>query len=126
MKIGKNIMEIREAKGFSQEYVADELDLKLSDYICLENDDSEITLTKLNAIAQVLSCSIIYILQYKEASGSIYNHFDNNGNQGVNIKIQGIDQEEIRKAYQELYKSELDRIPKLEKLLRDNRIDFDF
>jgi transcriptional regulator with XRE-family HTH domain len=126
MKIGKNIMEIREAKGYSQQYLADELGLKLSDYVCIESDSCEITLSKLNSIALALSCSIIYILQYKEASGSIYNHFDNNGNQGVNIKIQGIDQEEIRKAYQDLYKSELDRIPKLEKLLRDNRIDFDF
>jgi transcriptional regulator with XRE-family HTH domain len=126
MKIGKNIIEIREAKGYSQQYIADELGLSLSDYDCIENDSCEITLSKLNKIAQILSCSIIYILQYKEASGSIYNHFDNNGNNGVNIKIQGIDQVEIRKAYQDLYKCELERIPKLEKLLRDNNVDFDF
>ena len=126
MKIGKNIIEIREAKGYSQQYVTDELGLSLSDYKCIENDSCEITLSMLNEIAKILSCSLIYILQYKEANGSIYNHFDNNGNNGVNIRIQGIDQVEIRKAYKDLYKSELERVPKLEKLLRDNGIDFDF
>jgi transcriptional regulator with XRE-family HTH domain len=126
MKIGKNIVEIREAKGYTSQYVADELGLSLSDYECIENDSCEITLSKLNEIAKILSCSLIYILQYKEASGSIYNHFDNNGNRGVNIRIQGLDQVEIRKAYQDLYKSELERIPRLEKLLRDNKIDFNF
>lgn len=126
MTIGKNISEIRQAKGYSLQYVADELGLKLNDYQSIENDKCDITLSQLNEIAKVLSCSLTYILQYKESSGSIYNHFDNNGNKGINIRIQGIDQVEIRKAYKELYKSELERIPKLEKLLRDNNIDFDF
>ena len=126
MKIGKNIAEIREAKGYSLQDVADELGLKLIDYQCIEKDKCDITLSQLNEIAKVLSCSPIYILQYKESSGSIYNHFDNNGNKGINIRIQGIDQVEIRKAYKDLYKNELERIPKLEKLLRDNNIDFDF
>lgn len=125
MKIGKNIIEIREAKGYSQQDVADELGLSLSDYKCIENDSHEITLSMLNEIGKILSCSLIYILQYKEANGSIYNHFDNNGNNGVNIRIQGIDQVEIRKAYKDLYRNELERVPKLEKLLRDNGIDFD-
>ncbi len=126
MKIGKNILEIRETKGYSQQFVADELGLSISDYECIEGDSFEITLSRLNEIAKILSCSPIYILQYKEANGSIYNHFDNNGNRGVNIRIQGIDQIEIRKAYRDLYKIELERIPKLEKLLRDNNIGFDF
>ena len=126
MKIGKNIIEIREVKGYSKEYVADELGMSLFDYECIENDSCEVTLFMLNEIAKLLSCSLVYLLQYKEASGSIYNHFDNDGNQGVNIKIQGIDQEEIRKAYKDLYIRELERIPKLEKLLRDNGIEIDF
>jgi len=126
MKIGKNITEIREAKGYSQQDVADGLGIELDEYQSIENDSRIMTLSQLSEIAKILSCSPVYILQYKESSGSIYNHFDNNGNKGINIRIQGIDQIEIRKAYRDLYKAELERVPKLEKLLRDNKIDFDF
>lgn len=126
MKIGRNITEIREAKGYSAQFVADGLDLTLKEYSKLENDFIEITLNQLNHLANILSCSPIYILQYKESGGSIYNHFDNAGNNGTNIQIQGIDQKEIRSAYKDLYRDELKRIPKLERLLRENGIEFNF
>lgn len=126
MKIGKNISEVRESKGYSAQFVADGLRMKITEYLEIEKDIIDITLKQLNSLADILSCSPIYLLQYKESGGSIYNHFDNAGNNGTNIQIQGVDQKEIRTAYKELYREELMRIPKLEKLLRDNNIEFDF
>lgn len=126
MKIGRNLSEIREAKGYNQQFIADGLKIELEIYKNIENDLTDITLTQLNEVANILSCSLIYILQYKESGGSIYNHFDNAGNNGTNIQIQGIDQKEIRNAYKELYRDELKRIPKLEKLLREKDIEFNF
>lgn len=126
MKIGRNLSEIREAKGYNQQFIADGLKIELAIYKNIENDLTDITLTQLNEVANILSCSLIYILQYKESGGSIYNHFDNAGNNGTNIQIQGIDQKEIRNAYKELYRDELKRIPKLEKLLREKDIEFNF
>lgn len=126
MKIGRNLAEIREEKGYNQQFVADGLNIELETYKNIESDLVDITLTQLNKVANILSCSPIYILQYKESGGSIYNHFDNAGNNGTNIQIQGIDQKEIRSAYKELYRDELERIPKLEKLLREKGIEFNF
>lgn len=127
MRIGKNIREIRISKGLSQDFMAKELNIKIDQYKSLENDAYEITLSQLETLGKIFSCSPIYILQFKETGGSIYNHFENSdGNKGININVQGIDQKEIRLAFKELYKEELKRIPKFEKLLRENNIDFDF
>ncbi|WP_439490835.1 helix-turn-helix domain-containing protein [Algoriphagus sp.] len=127
MKIGQNLNSIRTSKGLSIEEVSNELSISSEEYLAIENDSKEITLSQLEILAGVFSCSPLYILQFKESGGSIYNHFDNSeGNKGVNINVQGIDQKEIRNAFKELYKEELKRIPKLEKLLRDNNIEFDF
>jgi len=126
MKIGKNIKEIRESKGYNIDVVANLSKVEIERYTAIENDESDITLTELENIAKALSCSPIYILQFKESDGSIYNHFENKeGNKGTNIKIQGINPKEIAKTYKEIYRAELERIPKLEKLLRDNNIQFD-
>ncbi|WP_335967222.1 hypothetical protein [Galbibacter sp. PAP.153] len=83
-------------------------------------------MSQLDLIAKILSCSPVDLLQEEEPTNQIRNHFYNHeGNQGININVQGINQEEIRKGYKELYTDELKRIPKLERLLRDNNIDFD-
>ncbi len=123
MKIGQNIREIRQAKELSPEYMSKKLGISVGLYEKIETNQTDITLSKLEEIAQSLSCSPVYIIRYKESSGSIYNHFENKeGNQGVNINFQGFDPDQIRKIYQE----ELSRIPKLEKLLRTHKIEFDF
>jgi len=126
MKIGRNLFDIRNSKGYSKEYVANALNIKIEEYEKIENDLVEITLNQLEEISRVFSCSPVYIIQYRESSGSIYNFFDNEGSSGTNIHVQGIDQEEIRKAYKELYSEELKRIPKFEKLLHENNIEFNF
>lgn len=126
MKIGKNIEELRIAQNIDPKVVANELQLSVTDYWAIERDAIDITLNQLETIAKVLSCSPIDILQSGEPSGHIRNYFFNHtGNSGININVQGIDQEQIRKSYKELYSEELTRIPKLEKLLREHNIAFD-
>lgn len=74
-----------------------------------------------------MSVSIIDLIEDETSIGQIKNYFYNQAeNHGINIHVQGIDQEEIRKSYRELYAEELNRIPKLEKLLRQNNIEFNF
>ncbi|MEB2778616.1 helix-turn-helix domain-containing protein [Algoriphagus sp. D3-2-R+10] len=127
MKIGKNLKDIRSSKGLSIEAIAKISGINIDVYKAIEGDEAEVTLSQLQIFANVFSCSPIYILQFKESGGSIYNHFENSeGNNGINVNVQGIDQKEIRNAFKELYQDELKRIPKLEKLLRDNNIELDF
>ena len=125
MNVSENIKSIREAQGKSQQFIADALGISLEDYKVFEIDASKMTLEQLDATANALSASIADLLVQANTIGQIKNYFYNHANnQGTNINIQGIDQEEIRKSYRELYQEELNRIPKLEKLLRENNIKF--
>ncbi len=127
MKIGINILELRTAQSITPQHIANELQIPVEEYLRIENDEIDITLNQLEKISNVLSCSPVDLLQKGEPSGHIKNYFFNHdGNSGININVQGINQEEIRKSYKELYVEELKRIPKLEKLLRNNDIEFDF
>lgn len=125
MKVSENIKSIREAQGKSQSFIAKALGISEEDYKVFEIDASKMTVGQLEVAANALSVSIVDLVEEGNSIGQIKNYFYNHANnQGTNINVQGIDQEEIRKSYRELYQEELNRIPKLEKLLRDNNIKF--
>jgi transcriptional regulator with XRE-family HTH domain len=54
MKILKNIKEIRESKGISQEYVASQLKIDVSNYSRLESGKHELKVGQLAIIAKTL------------------------------------------------------------------------
>lgn len=56
--IGINIRRIREQKGFSQEYLANELNISQATYARLENEDTKITVDRLFQIAKILNTEI--------------------------------------------------------------------
>ncbi|MDO4782536.1 MAG: helix-turn-helix transcriptional regulator [Capnocytophaga felis] len=56
--IGLNIRKIREQKGFSQEYIANELNISQASYARLENEDTKITVERLYQIAKILDTEI--------------------------------------------------------------------
>ncbi len=129
MKIGDNIKEIREVeKNFKRSYMAEKLYISERAYSNIENNVSELTVTRLEEIAVIFECSPLYILNYKSAKKEFYNYFHNNdGNYGVNIMSQGgqlSDNSKIQKLQEELLESERNRIALLEALLRKNNIDF--
>lgn len=127
MKIEENLKSIREVQGKSYKFVADALGISESEYKLYEIDAEKLTVAQLKAISSALSCSLTDLVEEGNAIGQIKNYFYNHAdNKGTNIKVQGIDQEEIRRSYKELYQEELNRIPKLEKLLRDNNIAFNY
>lgn len=58
-KIGFNIRKIRESKGFSQDYMANVLDISQASYARLENEDTKVTVNRLYKIAEILDSNII-------------------------------------------------------------------
>jgi len=128
MKVGDNIREIRETeKNFKRSFVAEKLHLSLKAYANIENNVSDITLGRLQEIADIFECSPLYILNYKQSKRDFYNYFHNNGNHGINIMNQGVQSQEpdiIHKLKDELLKSEKNRIALLEALLKKNNIQF--
>jgi len=129
MKIGDNIKEIREVeKNFKRSYMAERLHITTRAYSNIENNVTDITLQRLDEIAEILECSPLYILNYKQSKREFYNYFHNNeGNRGVNIMHQGqqeANDSKVEKLQKELLESERNRIALLEALLKQNNINY--
>jgi transcriptional regulator with XRE-family HTH domain len=129
MKVGNNIKDIREVeKNFKRSYVAERLGITTRAYANIENNLTEITIKRLDEIAEIFECSPLYILNHQQTKNEFYNHFHNyKGNLGVNIMSQSIQSTSngmIQKLQEELLASERNRIALLEALLRNNNIEF--
>ena len=63
INIGDNIRTLRVLKGFSQEYMANELEISVSAYSNIERDVSALTVNRLIDIAGILSVKPSFILE---------------------------------------------------------------
>jgi len=129
MMVGNNIKEIREVeKNYKRSYVAERLGITTRAYANIENNLTDITIQRLDEIAEIFECSPLYILNHQQTKHDFYNHFHNyKGNLGVNIMNQSIQSSStgiIQKLQEELLASERNRIALLEALLRSNNIEF--
>jgi transcriptional regulator with XRE-family HTH domain len=68
MKLGRKIRAIREIKNISQTYMADQLDIAQRTYSAIENDESRLTVTKLEDIARILEVPVATILEFDPES----------------------------------------------------------
>ncbi len=69
--IKENIKNIRELKNYTQEYMADRLNISQAAYSKIEKGKTEMTLLKLEEIATVFEITIEDILQFKNDLSSI-------------------------------------------------------
>lgn len=53
MRIGILLRELRNEKGYSQEYVANQLDISQPSYCNLENDKTKLSISKANILAKL-------------------------------------------------------------------------
>lgn len=65
-KVGDKIRKIRELKGFSQENMADMLEMSQRNYARFENNDTDLKFSTLNSIAKILEVSPEQILGFDE------------------------------------------------------------
>lgn len=64
MKVGESIKKLRELKNFTQQHMAAELDLSVSGYGKIERDETDVSLNKLERIAEVLGVDMNTILSF--------------------------------------------------------------
>jgi len=97
LKIGENLKEIREKqKKLRQEDVAKALGISTKAYANIENNVSDITLTRLQELSDILGVTPENILNYEDKS-TYTNTFNNNsGNQGIINMYQGMSLEQIK------------------------------
>lgn len=63
-KIGREIRSVREAKGYSQEYLAEMLDMSQSSYANLESGKSTLSVDRLLSITEILEIDVHRLLQF--------------------------------------------------------------
>ena len=71
--IGKNIRKFRELKGYSQEYMANEMELTQASYAKLESNSTKISVERLFTIAKLLENNT----GTANAFGNVENYQDN-------------------------------------------------
>jgi transcriptional regulator with XRE-family HTH domain len=68
MKLGRKIRAVREIKNISQAYMAERLDIAQRTFSAIENDESRLTVAKLEDIARILEVPVSYILEFDPES----------------------------------------------------------
>ena len=82
------------------------MDLTIKAYSNIESNVSDITLTRLFEISEILGCTPEYIINYQERA-TFTNHFNNyEGNKGINIMYQGCTPEQVKNLEHQLQNSQ--------------------
>lgn len=111
-KVGENIKKFRELKGLTREHMAGELGMSLSGYSKIERDEVDLTLSKVERIAQVLEVNIGQILDFD--ASQIFNISHNQLVQGFGSKVENHNHnDEYREKYVKMLESENIRLKKL-------------
>jgi transcriptional regulator with XRE-family HTH domain len=84
--VSKNIRKCRDLKGFSQEYMAEQMNLTQSAYAKIENTETKLTVDRLNEIYKILEIDIAKLLEQK--THNIYNIYNNEIGNIENINIE--------------------------------------
>jgi transcriptional regulator with XRE-family HTH domain len=110
MKVGEKIKKLRELKNYTQQYMSEQLELSLSGYGKIERDESDISISRLEKIADVLGVDISTILNFDERH--IFN-FNNQKDALVSFGNQHINSIELIEKIINQYKNENEYLKKL-------------
>lgn len=83
MHVGQKIKKLRELKNYTQEYMANQLDMTQSSYSKIETGETDISYSKLEKIAQALQIRPEDIITFNEHM--VFNVMHNQTGQGLVI-----------------------------------------
>ena len=113
--LGKNIRKHRELKGYSQEYMAQKLEVNQASYAKIENNTTKMTIDRLFAISKLLEIDVAELLELNKQN--IYNVYDNHHAVG-HQQVENLHQEN-KEVYQELIKAKDFIIEKLQQEIEE-------
>lgn len=111
--VGKSIRKHRELKGYSQEYMAHQLDLSQASYAKIESNTTKMTVDRLFSISKLLEIDVAELLDLNNQT--MYNQ-DLKDNAIGHQQIENLYQEN-KEIYQELLKSKDEQIALLKEML---------
>jgi transcriptional regulator with XRE-family HTH domain len=118
-KIGERIREVREKRNFTQEYMADELNITPNGYGKIERGESSVNFDKLQKIAEILKVKLNDLIDLGGTNTSFDysdSKIDNNTNNiaNTNIVIRDISDKE-----RELYEAQIAQLKEENLYLRN-------
>nr|WP_310587490.1 helix-turn-helix transcriptional regulator [uncultured Dyadobacter sp.] len=113
VEIGEKIKKIREIKNYTQEYMAQKLEMTQAGYGKIERNESELSYPKLMKIAEVLKVSVEDIINFNEKM--IFNVMHNQTGNGYVVNNGTSDQE--RKLYEQIIQQQKEEILFLKKII---------
>lgn len=78
-KIGENIRKVRELKGYSQQYMADKLEISQRAYSTIESENNKIDTERLKSIAEILEVNAFDLLNFNDRVLFSNTHFTHSG-----------------------------------------------
>lgn len=110
MEIGTKIKKVRELKNYTQEYMAQRLNVSQSTYSRYEKEDGDITIALLNEISEIFGMKVEALLSFDEKI--VFNNYaSNQANQAYIINVIS---EKEREMYEKTIKLLEDKIKYLE------------
>ncbi len=111
MSVGNKIKQLRELRNYTQQYMADRLNMSLTGYGKIERDSTDISLQRLNQIAEILETTIPQILNFD--SNQVFNQYNNKSAtaNGVVQNQQIISDSNLHEFFMEL-KNEINELKK--------------
>ena len=100
--IGKRIRKLREMCDFSQEFVANELNMIISGYSRIERDEVKITLDKLIIIGNILNITIDELLNFNEKD-----FFNSKKNDGADSYYGNVNYNHEVQKLEDVYKDQI-------------------
>jgi transcriptional regulator with XRE-family HTH domain len=110
--IGDNIRRFRELKGYSQDYMAEKMEITQSAYGKIEKENVKITVERLQKISEILEIDLGNLINSKNQN--IFNLYNN---QNANGYIEN-QYNEMKEVYEKLIQSKDEQIKLLQELLK--------
>ena len=98
MEVAHKIKKLRELKNLTQEYMADELGITQGAYSKIENGETDLNLSKLDKIAEILGVSAKEIINFDEQM--VFNVMHNQTGNGLVINQNPLP-DEMKRLYEE-------------------------
>jgi transcriptional regulator with XRE-family HTH domain len=108
--LGDNIKKFRELKNITREKIAAELKMSLSNYSKIERGEIDLTISRIQEIANLLEVDISHILNFDATN--IFNISNNKLVQGVKVENMQVQNDEYKDKYIKMLEEEIERLKK--------------
>lgn len=114
--IGQKVKKIRELRNYTQEYMSIQLDMSQNGYSKIERDEVDLSVSKLNKIADILKVNVLDLLTFDE-NRQFFNITQNETGNGVAIYNQSNVEKELYERIITELKSEVELLKDIIKTL---------